>query len=136
MSETKTRGHCYCGAVKFEISGEPIWVSHCHCESCRRHTASIIATFAGFNPDQVSFTGNLPAKHSSKDGVKRSFCGQCGSPISYESDRWKDQLHMYLGIFDEPEKLHPTDHVYYDEKIAWLHVADGLPHHKGSGDGN
>ena len=31
MSEHKLSGHCYCGAVKFEIEGESEWIGHCHC---------------------------------------------------------------------------------------------------------
>ncbi len=136
MSKSETTGHCYCGEVQFEVSGAPIWVSHCHCQSCRRHTASVIATFAGYYLDQLTFTANQPASYSSGDGVKRSFCGQCGSPISYQSHRWPDQVHLYLGVFDEPNNIHPEDHVYFKEKISWLNLDDGLPHHKGAGDGN
>jgi hypothetical protein len=95
-----------------------------------------MATFAGYHPDQLTYTANQPASYSSEDGVKRSFCGQCGSPISYESDRWRDQVHLYLGIFNDPAKIRPEDHVYCEEKIAWLNLDDDLPHHKGSGDGN
>ena len=131
MGESKTTGHCYCGGVQFEAIGTPIWVSHCHCESCRRHCASVMATFVGYSPEQITFSGILPANFASEDGVKRSFCGQCGSPISYESDRWKDQVHLYLGIFDEPEKIQPEDHVFCEGKIAWLNIDDGLPRHRG-----
>ena len=136
MSKSKTTGHCYCGAVQFEVSGAPIWVSHCHCQSCRRHTASVMATFAGYHLAQLTYTADLPASYSSGDGVKRSFCGQCGSPISYQSDRWPDQVHLYLGIFDDPHEMHPEAHVKCEEKIAWLNLDDDLPRYDGYRDGN
>jgi len=136
MSQTTAKGHCYCGAVQFEATGNAEWISHCHCESCRRHSASAMATFVGFHIDQVKFTADQPAQHISDDEVKRSFCGKCGSSISYQSPRWPEQVHMYLGIFDEPEKFQPTEHVYCEEKIEWLKFADDLPCHAGSGDGN
>lgn len=132
MSEITATGHCYCGAVTFEVSGSPIWVSHCHCESCRRHCSSVVATFVGYSPEQVSFTASQPASYSSEDGVKRSFCGKCGSPVSYESNRWRDQLHLYLGIFDEPNNIRPQDHVFCEEKIGWLNIEDDLPRCQGS----
>ena len=137
MSEPSATGHCYCGAVRFEISGDPIWISHCHCESCRRHSGSVIATFAGYYLDQLKFNATMPSTHVTAEGVKRSFCGNCGSPISYEHDRWKDQVHLYLGIFDHPEQLQPVDHVFYAERIPWLHVDDQLPRYEAKGiDGN
>jgi hypothetical protein len=61
MGEKKLRGHCYCGAVKFEIVGESDWVGHCHCESCRRQSGSVMTTFAGFRIEQVKFSGAKPA---------------------------------------------------------------------------
>ena len=30
-------GGCMCGAVRYEASGEPFSVNHCHCLSCRKH---------------------------------------------------------------------------------------------------
>jgi hypothetical protein len=28
-------GKCFCGAVEFSVSGEPVAMGFCHCESCR-----------------------------------------------------------------------------------------------------
>ncbi len=136
MSHNKSSGHCYCGAVQFEVTGEADWISHCHCESCRRHSASVVATFTGFHPAQVNFIADQPAKFTTDDEVTRSFCQRCGTPISYESPRWPGQIHLYLGIFNEPEKFRPKDHVYCAEQISWLKFGDDLPKHNGSGDGN
>ena len=136
MSQMIAKGHCYCGAIQIEVSGAPDWVSHCHCDSCRRHSASVVATFAGFDPKQVTFNTGQPARFTTDDEVTRSFCARCGTPVSYESPRWPDQIHLYIGIFDEPEKFRPKDHVYCEEQIEWLKFDDDLPRHEGSGDDN
>ena len=127
MSENIMTGHCYCGAVRFEVEGPSLWVGHCHCESCRRATGSAMTTFAGFRPAQVVFTGALPNRHSTDDGVTRSFCGQCGSPVAYEVVERDDEIHLYLGLFDDLEPLKPTDHSFLDEKVSWLHADEHLP---------
>jgi hypothetical protein len=105
MGEKKLSGHCYCGAVNFEIVGEPDWVGHCHCESCRRQSGSVMTTFAGFRIEQVRFSGAKPNSSITDDGVTRRFCGQCGSPISYEYTGRPDEIHMQLGLFDDLEPL-------------------------------
>jgi hypothetical protein len=134
MSETKLSGHCYCGAVTFEISGESYWIGHCHCESCRRQSGSVMTSFAGFRQDQVIFTGAMPIRHTSDDGVTRSFCGQCGSPVAYESSDRPNIIHLQLGLFDDLEPLKPMDHSFLNEKPSWLHADEHLPQSGWSGD--
>ena len=126
MPATKLSGHCYCGAVKFEVSGDSNWIGHCHCESCRRQSGSVMTSFAGFREDQVIFTEAMPNRYSSDDGVTRSFCGQCGSPVAYQSS---DQpgIHLQLGLFDDLELLVPEDHSFLNEKPGWFHADEHLP---------
>lgn len=127
MSEQKLGGHCYCGAVKFEIDGKSDWVGHCHCESCRRHSGSVMTTFAGFRPEQVKFTAAMPNRFATEDGVTRSFCGRCGSPVAYELESRPDEIHLQLGLFDDLERLVPQDHSFLGEKVSWLHADEHLP---------
>ena len=127
MSEHKLGGHCYCGAVRFEIEGESEWIGHCHCESCRRASGSVMTTFAGFRPEQVLFSGATPSRYTTADGVTRSFCGQCGSPVSFEVDSRPDEIHLHLGLFDDLEQTVPTNHSFIEEKPNWLHADEHLP---------
>jgi len=136
MSDQKLSGHCYCGAVKFEISGESDWVGHCHCESCRRHSGSVMTTFAGFRPEQVNFTATNPGRFTTDDGVTRSFCGRCGSPVAYELESRPDEIHLQLGLFDDLERLVPQDHSFLGEKVSWLHIDEHLPESDFSAPGN
>ena len=127
MPDKIVTGHCYCGAVSFRVSGESDWIGHCHCESCRRQSGSVMTTFAGFREDQVVFTGAMPNRYRSDDGVTRSFCGQCGSPVAYQSVGQPGQIHMQLGLFDDLEPLAPRDHSFRNEKVSWLRADEHLP---------
>lgn len=130
MTETRERngvGGCLCGAVRYRVRGAPLWVAHCHCQSCRRATASVMATYAGYAGDRFAVERGEPARFSSSLGVTRSFCGQCGSPLTYESERWPGEVHIFLCTLDEPESLAPQAHVHVAERLSWLHTNDGLP---------
>ena len=132
MADKALSGHCYCGAVKFEVHGDSQWVGHCHCESCRRYSGSAMTTFAGFKREQVVYTGAMPNRYSPGNGVTRSFCGQCGSSIAYENAGEAESIHLHLGIFDDLEQLVPQDHSFLAEKASWLHADEHLPESKWS----
>ena len=127
MKQDKITGHCYCGAISFEISGKSDWIGHCHCESCRRASGSVMTTFAGFKQEQVTFTGEQPDRFDTVDGVTRSFCGRCGSPVAYENSDSPGEIHLHLGLFDDLEPMVPSDHSFLAEKPSWLHADEHLP---------
>jgi hypothetical protein len=128
MGETTTReGRCLCGAVRYRVTGEPIWTAHCHCQSCRRATSAAFATYAGFSRDRFEILAGEPAVYRSSPGVERRFCRDCGSPLTYEGERWPDQTHILVCSLQDPVGVQPTAHVHTDEQLAWLHLADGLP---------
>ncbi len=136
MTDTDTgvhEGGCLCGAVRYRCTGAPLWVAHCHCESCRRATGGAVVTWAGFARDRVTFTAGWPQRFASSPGVTRSFCSHCGTPLTYEAERCADEVHFAIGTFDRPEALPPTSHVFDAERISWLHLADDLPRYAGLG---
>ncbi len=126
--EAQTRGGgCQCGRVRFEAEGTPIWVAHCHCADCRKATAAALATYAGFLREKVRFPAGQPADYPSSPGVTRRFCPDCGTPISFESERWPEETHLFVCTFDDPESFEPQGHVYVSEQLSWLHLGDDLP---------
>jgi hypothetical protein len=132
---TQHSGGCLCGFVRFVSDGDPLWVAHCHCASCRRHTASSMATFVGFRREQVTFQTGDRSIYASSPGVQRGFCARCGTPVSYESQSSSGELHLYLGCFDDPENFVPGAHVFYGEHLPWLQIHDALPRFAASGAG-
>ena len=89
-----------------------------------------MATYAGFAQTQVRYAAGAPAHYHSSPGVTRGFCGTCGTPLSYEGERWPDEIHLFVCAFDDPGPLVPTAHVYTGEQMPWLLLADDLPRHR------
>jgi hypothetical protein len=125
-AETAT-GRCLCGAIRYAFRGPPEWVVHCHCESCRRQVSSPLATFVGVLKENFRFTAGTPQAYASSPGVARSFCAACGSPIAYESAQLPDEIHLFYGTLDEPDRLVPSAHVFTEEQVSWFEVLDALP---------
>ncbi len=120
-------GGCLCGALRFEARGEPLWSAHCHCRSCRRNTGTAFTTFIGYSEARFRIIKGAPETYASSPGVTRSFCGACGTPLTYQAERWPGEVHVYLCTLDRPEAFEPKIHVHVGEQLSWLHLDDGLP---------
>jgi len=132
MATGETTGRCLCGAVRYVYEGEPQTVLHCHCESCRRHTSSPVATFVIVKTSAFKFTQGRPQEFESSPAVRRSFCGQCGSPIAYRTEKRPEQVDLYVGTLDDPTVVKPLCHVHSAEQLAWFEVVDELPRFEAS----
>lgn len=122
-----TTGRCTCGDIRYEFSGSPLEIGHCHCESCRRHTSSSFVTYLVVDRTSFHYTKGKPVIYVSSPGVERGHCGRCGAPISYEN---KNELAVYACTLDDLSKVVPTMHIRADEQLSWIEIADHLPRYE------
>ena len=127
MSSRPVEGHCLCRAIVFEYDAEPNWTLHCHCESCRRATSSPITTWISVPRSAFRFKEGAPRYFNSSPGARRGFCATCGSPLTYESERIADEVHIYAASLTDPGDVKPQRHVFVDEQLPWLETIDRLP---------
>jgi len=127
------RGRCLCKAVRFEIDLPVKSCVNCHCESCRRQCSAPMTTYIAVQDGRWRWTGETPKVFLSSPGVERTFCGNCGTPISFRSDNLSGMMHLYLVALEEPERFSPELDVAFEEKLSWLNVGDELPKRKGPG---
>jgi hypothetical protein len=123
-------GHCLCREVAFAYEGEPNWTLHCHCESCRRATSAPIATWISVPRSRFRFTAGAPTYFASSPGVRRGFCGRCGSPLTYENERMPDEVHVLACALEDPSGVAATAHVFVGEQLPWFEAADELPRYE------
>ncbi|MEZ5994845.1 MAG: GFA family protein [Hyphomonadaceae bacterium] len=119
MDEEVRKGRCLCGGVRFEVRGAPRFISNCHCETCRRAASAPSVTWAGFADENVQISGESLAGYVSSPGVMRSFCGRCGSPVAFRSERWPGETHIPVCAFEAPEALAPQNDYFENEKLPW-----------------
>ncbi len=119
MSESVQRGHCLCGAVRFEARGTPRFISNCHCESCRRASSAPSVTWAGYRDEEVSLIGAQLRVYASSPGVQRFFCSACGAPIAFRGEKWPGETHLSVCAFEHPEAMAPTSDHFEAEKLPW-----------------
>jgi hypothetical protein len=117
-------GGCLCGAVRFHARGVPNWTGWCHCQSCRRHSGAPVSVFVAFDEAKVEVTQGAIVKFASSPGVLRGFCAICGSTLTCQGDRRPGELHMHVGAFDDAGALAPAFHIFPEERLPWLCLAE------------
>ena len=127
-------GACLCGAVRFAIELPTKWCAHCHCSMCRRAHGAAFVTWVGVAEAQFRITageGEL-ASYRSSPPAQRQFCRVCGSPLLFRSARWPGEVHVAAASLLGPIDRAPAAHVFWSDRVAWLHVEDGLPRRGGA----
>lgn len=127
-------GSCLCGAVRFRLSAAPATFQYCHCGQCRKASGTACTANGTVPAGAFELLGGaawLRAWESSP-GVRRHFCGRCGSPVHKTRDDDPGTVRVRLGLLDDPCRPRATAHIWTGHAAPW-HVGgeDGLPRHPG-----
>lgn len=123
------KGGCFCGNVRYETDGTPFNASLCHCIDCRRVASSPLAAWFSVKREALHYVAAQPKEFASSDKVLRTFCPDCGSPLTYWNADAADDIDVATCSLDDPAAVPPADHVWASRKLQWLHTEDGLPHY-------
>lgn len=126
-----TQGHCLCRKTGWEFHGDMTWACYCHCDDCRRNCAAPVVAWLGVPLKNFKWLGTPPSTYATDDGVRRHFCGNCGSPIGFEADHYAGGMHLYAASLDDPTRFKPTFHVNFGSKLPWLEMSDDLKTYAG-----
>lgn len=134
--ENEHEGGCLCGAVRYAVSGPSVWSAVCYCASCTRASGGIAVAWAGIDKARFRLLRGQLAIFESSPGVRRGFCARCGSSLTYQKDPAvipgaHDDVYVTTRTLDDPAAYPPEEHVFYGERMPWLEVPDGRPHHAG-----
>ena len=113
---SSTSGRCLCGAVTFEVTGEPAMQGNCHCLDCKRATGAGFATIAFFKEEQFQLLSGTPKSfaHTADSGseMSKSFCPDCGSLLFGSNSSRPGVVSVYAGSLEAPEWLQPQFNVW------------------------
>jgi hypothetical protein len=85
-------------------------------------------TWVGFPAAQVQIAGLDDLRwFVASEGGSRGFCGNCGSPMFFKSERWPGELHITCASFHDAVDREPQAHVFFETHVPWNFVGDGLP---------
>jgi hypothetical protein len=124
-------GGCACGAIRYEISTEPLFSNDCQCRDCQRKSGTghgSYLTFPGRN--DVKLTGIVKGWDMVGDSgnVKtRGFCPTCGSPVCLTFSAMPDLFTIHAASLDDPARYKPQAVTYHARAHVWDHIDPTLP---------
>ncbi|MCW5892248.1 MAG: GFA family protein [bacterium] len=121
-------GGCFCGAVRYLAGGTPFDVTHCHCRDCRRVAGAPFVTWFSVRAGELRVDGT-PVRLASSADVERTFCGRCGTPLTWRR-RGHDAIDVTAASLDDPAAVTPADHTWTGQQLPWICLGDGLPRHE------
>lgn len=119
-------GGCLCGAVRYRLSGAAQATSNCHCDSCRRASGAPSVAWVVVRAADFAIVTGAPVGFRSSPPVVRTFCGKCGTPLTYRHDDSPGTIDVTTASLDSPERFPPTREIWLQHKIPWAPVNEAL----------
>jgi hypothetical protein len=125
-SPAPVEGGCLCGAVRYRARPANREGYYCHCRMCQLAFGNTRAAFINLPKADVEWTRGAPTRHASSKIALRGFCGQCGTPLSFEYLD-SERMDLSVGSLDDPGAFRPTSHFAIETRVDSWHCDDGLP---------
>lgn len=125
----KIHGQCSCGAVSWEIDGEPVAQLYCNCHSCQQAHSAPIVGIALFFAANVSMRGEtrVTSVTGSPNAAKRMSCVQCGTRVmNVPAGKENAELRAIFPVScTTSDWFSPAMHIHCQDRS--IDVADELP---------
>jgi len=123
-------GGCSCGAVRYRLRSEPLFVHCCHCLNCQRQTGSAFAINVLIEAAGVEIVAGdpRPVDVPRDDGsTQRIFrCPAC--QVAVYSEYTRPQVwFVRAGTLDDPSQVSPDVHIYTRSKRDWIALPESVP---------
>jgi len=118
-------GSCGCGAVMFEVHGEPIAQLYCHCRSCQIAHAAPVSALVVFAAGSVRYRGPTRRVRVTRreDAAWRVVCTHCGTKVVNELGH--GMRAVLPALCGAASWFAPQMHVQWQDAVMQVH--DDLP---------
>ena len=121
-------GGCQCGAVRYEVEGEPVHNAICHCSDCRASAGAPMVAWLAVKEDQFSLKSGELATFTGKTGSERQFCPRCGTGLFFRNQQFLPGLvDIQAATLDDADKVAPEAQVQCAERLPWMTSLDAMP---------
>jgi len=127
----KLTGRCYCGSLRYQATGDPIFKGQCHCRECQYISGGHPNAVMAMPESGFSYTKGSPKQFRRSDlekPVTREFCAECGTHILSKAPAVPGAMIIKVGTLDDPSVFgSPQMVIYTIDKQSFHHVPEGVP---------
>ena len=124
------QGSCQCGAMKFEISAEPLTVYVCHCHACKKQSGTSYGMAMVVPSDALKMTEGTPKTYVKTAESGRTadcdFCPECGNRLFHRLGPDAPITLVKTGLIDNGEGIAPVVELWTQEKDPWVEMSGML----------
>lgn len=123
-------GRCSCGAVRYRLTGDPMFVHCCHCTDCQRETGAGFAINAIYERSRVEILAGAPepvdTPSASGKGQVILRCPRCHVALwSHYAGAGEKVAFVRAGTLEEAHGIVPDIHIYTRSKLPWVELPPG-----------
>jgi len=124
-------GGCSCGAVRYRMTSDPLFVHACHCLDCQRQTGSAFVLNALIETNRLVLQAGEPRRYEMPTDSGRPHgiyrCVSCGVAVWSEYGGLAALRFVRVGTLDRPAALAPDVHIYTRSKQPWVALPADVP---------
>ena len=126
------KGGCTCGAVRIELGAPPIWISACHCATCRKRTGSDYGISVVVDESGIKEFSGATNTHTrtgdSGNPVHYEFCPECGATVRWHLTMVPGRQVFAAGAFNDMSWMQILGEMYTAEAAPWGPVGWAASH--------
>jgi hypothetical protein len=119
-------GSCQCGAVTYSVMGRSLFTLVCHCDLCKRQSASAFGMATWLADAEIErLTGETDDwVRSTPQGrqISGRFCRRCGSRIFHRHLQNPSILSIKTGNIVPPNAKTPDVHIWTSKAFPWVSI--------------
>jgi hypothetical protein len=125
------QGGCYCGALRYRASGDPLFKGQCHCRECQYISGGHPNVVMGMPEGGFSYAKGTAKQFRRADlgnPVTREFCPECGTHVLTRTPNLPGAVLIKVGTFDDPSLFgKPQMVIFTVDKQSFHQVPEGVP---------
>ena len=122
-------GGCQCGAVRYELRGDPVTVYACHCTDCQTGTGTSFALSMFVQRDDIALLRGMPELIEVRLAAgreRRSLrCTACETRLWGPPKRFPNLLNLDPGTLDDTSWIAPAGHIWTRSAQPWIPLPGG-----------